>query len=375
MHPVEAFLNDLIHEIALVSAQLKSKPKIARLHLGGGTPTLLSGEQMARLLEAIDQHFTRTSDCEFSVKIDPTEAADDVLDILAERGMTRASIGVQDFAPKVQVAIGRVQSFQQTQAVVDRLRAGGVESLNVDLLYGLPFQTLETLLTTLDQVHSLSPDRMALYGYAHVPHMSKRQRLIATDSLPNTLQRFEAAQLAKHRLQDLGYLPVGIDHFSLETDSLAAAAQLGTLRRNFQGYTDDPCATLIGFGASAISRYRQGFVQNAVATAAYQMHIREGRLSGHKGYVLTPEDAFIADALDQLMCQGSINGKTLAVSHPAYADTVQQIFQDLQFTFPRALERSDETMNLKSGMEQLARVVAAHIDTALQAEHVHRVAI
>lgn len=375
LQPVEAYLRDLMSEIAMVAQILGGRRKMARLHLGGGTPTLLSADQMGRLLDSVDQNFVRTEDCEFSVEIDPTEAAPEVLDLLADRQMRRASIGVQDFEPQVQEAIGRHQSFEETKAVLDRLRAGGVESLNIDLLYGLPFQTHRSLLATLDQVHALAPDRLALYGYAHVPHMSKRQAMIPGDALPTSLERFEAAHKAKQRLEAQGYLSVGIDHFARPDDSLAHAAAEGRLRRNFQGYTDDPCNVLLGFGASAISQFPQGYVQNCVATAAYQKQIREGRLSGHKGYCLTAEDAFISDIVDQVMCQGGIDTKRIARRHGPFAHELPRIFSDLKRTFPSAFDVSEGRLQFRPGMEALARVVAARVDAALMTDHIHSLAI
>lgn len=373
--PVDAYVQDLTREIALSVDQMMGWPRMARLHLGGGTPTLLRPQQMTVLLDILEAHFRRTQDWEFSVEIDPTEAAPDILDVLAERGMTRASIGVQDFAADVQDAIGRQQSFEQTKTVVDRLRSGGVKSLNVDLLYGLPFQTQASLRVTLDKVHTLRPDRLALYGYAHVPHMSKRQIMISDHPLPNAFERFEMAQMAKDRLVELGYEAVGIDHFARSTDSLAVAAKNGSLRRNFQGYTDDPCATLIGFGASAISRFKEGYVQNAVATSAYQQRVRENRLPGQKGYAMKAEDAFLADVVQQIMCRAHICSDTLAARHPDFAEKLSCIVKGLKMTFPNAFEVTGTTLRFRPGMEALARIVAAYVDVSLREDHVHSLAI
>ncbi len=375
MKPVEAYIDDLVEEIRLVAAHRSPLPAMARLHLGGGTPTLLDVGQMSRLLDAVDASFARAENFEFSVEIDPTEAALEVLALLAQRGMGRASIGVQDFDPQVQEAIGRRQSFAQTRKVVDHLRRNGVTSLNIDLLYGLPFQTLETLHTTLDQVQTLSPDRLALYGYAHVPHMSRRQVMIPDDILPGTVERYQASSAARNRLKAAGYIPIGIDHFALGSDSLAIAARSGRLKRNFQGYTDDPCATLIGFGASAISKFPQGFVQNAVATAAYQVRIREGRLAGQKGYVMTAQEQLISDLVDQVMCQGGIDVQELLDRHRCFATKVLRIVAELQDSFPQAFDAGNGKLIFRPGMETLARIVAARADSALQSQHIHSAAI
>lgn len=373
--PVDAYIQDVAREIAMVTAQMPNAPRMARLHLGGGTPTLLTPDQMTYLLDIIGRHFLPTPDWEFSVEIDPTEASPHILDLLAARGMRRASIGVQDFAENVQEAIGRRQSFEQTQTVVERLRSGGATSLNIDLLYGLPFQTQASLHATLDQVHALRPERLALYGYAHVPHMSKRQVMIPEDHLPGTTERFRMAQIAKEKLEALGYLPVGIDHFARASDSLARATQNGTLQRNFQGYTDDPCNTLIGVGASAISKFREGYVQNAVATSAYQSRVRDNRLPGHKGFVISERDAFLADTIRQIMCEGRINPQRLNSGHPNFEEDLLHIMHNLKRAFPRAFCAVREDLHLLPEFQSLARVIAAHIDAALQTEHVHSLAI
>ncbi|NRB02417.1 MAG: oxygen-independent coproporphyrinogen III oxidase [Rhodobacteraceae bacterium] len=375
LQPVDVYVDDLVSEIETVTSRMTGTHQMARLHLGGGTPTLLSVPQMDRLLDTLDHSFARAPDFEFSVEIDPTEAAPEILELLAARGMARASIGVQDFDPKVQKAIGRLQSYAQTENVISQLRDSGVTSLNVDLLYGLPYQTSSTLNETLQKVHLLKPDRLALYGYAHVPHMSKRQVMIQSDTLPSSFERYEASVIARRYLMSAGYDAIGIDHFALPSDSLAKAAKTGSIKRNFQGYTDDTCATLIGFGASAISKFRQGFVQNAVATNAYQTRLREGKLAGHKGYTMTPEDTVISALIDQIMCQARIDVRGLSDRHAPFAHGIKQIAQDLQDRFPKAINLQDGKLNFRPGMDVLARIVAAQADTTLHPDSVHSAAI
>lgn len=375
LKPVDQYLQTLTAEVNAVRARLGDAPQMLRLHLGGGTPTLLSPDQMDMLLGTLDAAFSRAEGFEFSVEIDPTEADPRLLDRLARHGMKRASIGVQDFAPKVQDTIGRQQSVEQTQRVIEHLRSCGVQSLNIDLLYGLPHQTAGSLLDTLEQIMRLQPDRLALYGYAHVPHMSKRQAMIPSDDLPNAAQRFEAARIAKGFLLGQGYHALGIDHFARPSDSLHKAAQAGHLRRNFQGYTDDPCETLIGFGASAISRFKPGFLQNAVATAAYQARIRETGLAADKGYALSAEDRLVSEMIDQIMCEGRIAHGDLFRQHPGQGARIQASLNSLMRHFPKAIARTDDTVFIRPSMEPLARVLAAHLDKALQGHHQHSAAI
>lgn len=375
LSPVETYVEDLVLEIQAYRAALPEGVKMRRLHLGGGTPTLLSAALMQRLLDSIFARFDPTKDFEFSVEIDPTEAKPEVLAVLAARKMTRASVGVQDFAPKVQKAIGRVQSFAQTQAVIDTLRRNGVHSLNVDVLYGLPFQTARSILDTLDRIVALGPDRLALYGYAHVPHVSKRQVMIPEAALPKPEQRYFLASLAKERLNALGYETLGIDHFALPTDSLTVAAKNGRMVRNFQGYTDDPCAVLIGIGASAISKFPQGYLQNAVSTSAYVDRVRTQGLAGHKGVALTPEDRFISALINDVMCNGALHKDALALAYPAFAalltDRVQQVknrFADLVIDTPNRLTVRPEFL-------AATRLIAAHLDISRTQEHVHSLAV
>ena len=249
---------------------------------------------MRRLLCTVFEALPKGDDLEFSVEIDPTEASEELLEVLVEFGMNRASLGVQDFAPVVQEAIGRHQSLEQTQSVISFLRDRGVEALNLDLLYGLPFQTAHSFKETLGHVIQMQPDRMAIYGYAHVPWMSKRQVLIKSETLPNSETRFQLAQIAQETLPSEGYAVIGIDHFARPSDKLYQAQQAGRVRRNFQGYTDDPCDTLIGFGASAISRFAQGYIQNVPATSAYQERIKGTQFAGHKGYAMSTQDQLTA---------------------------------------------------------------------------------
>ncbi|MEL7117652.1 MAG: radical SAM protein, partial [Pseudomonadota bacterium] len=243
LSPVASYVETLLTEVDAVRARLPDSVRMARLHLGGGTPTLLSPDLMDLLLSAVFDAFPKAEDFEFSVEIDPTEAAPGVIEALGRWGMTRASIGVQDFHEIVQKAIGRMQSFDETADAVRRLRKLDLHSLNFDLLYGLPFQTKERLAETIDQVLDLSPDRIALFGYAHVPKMSKRQVLIPESELPAPEARFELSSLAKGILEGAGYVTLGIDHYAKPEDSLARAMAERTMRRNFQGYTDDPCET------------------------------------------------------------------------------------------------------------------------------------
>lgn len=305
--PVAHYLDILTQEIALVKERMGGRRAASAIHWGGGTPTILEPDQIARLNAALRETFDMGPDASFSVEIDPNEIDAARVDALAAAGLTRASLGVQDFDPAIQKAIGRDQSFEITAKAVEMMRAVGVESLNADLVYGLPGQTEDTLRRTIGQLLWLRPDRIALYGYAHVPWMSRRQAMIDASALPRAEARFDLFETARRIFLEAGYVAIGIDHFALPEDSLAKAARDGGLRRNFQGYTEDGATTLIGLGASSVSRFPQGYAQNAASTAAYLKAIEEGRLATARGYALSEEDRWRGAAIERLMCDMALD--------------------------------------------------------------------
>ncbi len=304
--PLDRYLDHLACEVAAVADRLPPVA-VSALHLGGGTPTLLAPDRLDRLAAMLSRAFPIGAATEVAVEIDPTESDDARLDALARMGLSRASIGVQDFDEAVQAAIGRRQSAEVTATAVHGLRARGVSSVNVDLLYGLPFQTADSLDRTVDTVIDLGADRIALYGYAHVPWVARRQVLIPERALPRPEARLDLSDRARARLLAAGYVAVGIDHFAKPDDPLARAAAQGRLRRNFQGYTTDAAQTLIALGPSAISRFPQGYVQNAPATDAWQAALSRGELPAVRGVALTPADRAAAAVIEALMCRGRVD--------------------------------------------------------------------
>lgn len=375
MRPVDTYTKVLHREIEAVRSALPEGIRMARLHLGGGTPTILSKATMTGLLQTVFAAFDKSEDFEFSAEIDPTDAAEDVLQTLVDFGMNRASIGVQDFSPIVQTAIGRPQSLAQTKAVVGYLRNAGIGGLNLDLLYGLPHQTRKSFQETLSHVCEMRPDRLAIYGYAHVPWMSKRQVMIRTEDLPDGEERFELAKTAERILTADGYHAIGIDHFSLPTDPLSRASDQGRLHRNFQGYTDDQSPTLIGFGASAISRYDQGYVQNATATSAYQDRVTNGGFAGHKGYQMTEQDHLIGSIIEDLMCRFSVREHILCKKFPDQSALVRKTIVSLMTRFPDIFFISEDGLKLNQQARALVRVIASHIDRFANTTGAHSSAI
>jgi len=305
--PVAEYLAGLKKEIAAVAALTEPGCKVRHVHWGGGSPTILNGADLRALADALRSAFTFDAAAEFAVEIDPRGLKDDQLDALAAAGVTRASVGVQDFNPEVQAAINRVQPFAETRDVIEGLRARGISAINIDLMYGLPQQSPAGIADSIEKVLSLGPDRIALFGYAHVPWMKRHQQMIPESSLPGVDERFSQADLAARLLVDAGYRRIGLDHFARPDDPLAKAAANGTLRRNFQGYTTDAADALIGFGASAIGRLPEGFVQNQVPIADYLRRVEETGLATARGYAFTGDDLRRAHLIERLMCDMSLS--------------------------------------------------------------------
>ncbi len=375
MRPVDAYVDVLMTEIDKIRALLPADLSLSRLHLGGGTPTILLPDVMARLLDRVFDRFATGEGFEFSVEIDPTEASTALLNTLLSYGMNRASIGVQDFDPRVQTAIGRMQSFKQTHDTVAHLRDANLPSLNMDLLYGLPHQTEASLAASLEQVMALQPDRLALYGYAHVPWMSKRQVMIDSGALPSAEMRFDLAEKARVLLGLDGFVPIGIDHFARPQDSLATARAEGRLRRNFQGYTDDTAEVLIGLGASAISKFPQGYVQNHPSTAQYSSAIVSGGLAGAKGHKLTLTDRWVARAIESLMCRFEINTDALRAEFPTASCAIARTLSNVAAAFPQAIGFRDGVLYVEKGFEPLVRIIAGKLDTFKTDQVAHSAAI
>lgn len=360
--PVEAYLVSLEAELALLAAHLPAGVRMGRLHWGGGTPTILPPPLIRRLAAAIKAVIPPAEAFEFSVEIDPTLVDEDKIAALREAGMSRASIGIQDFAEEVQQAIGRAQSYETTARCTAMLRAAGVGSVNADLVYGLPHQTPERIAASVDKVLALRPDRIALFGYAHVPWMAKRQKLIDEAALPGDVERHLLASLAAGMFGQAGYRAIGIDHFALPEDSLARAAETGGLRRNFQGYTDDAAPSLLGLGASSISRFAAGYVQNAAATPAYMATISEGRLAGSRGHVMTADDHLRARAIEMLLCDFALDLPDLRARFGAAAEALLPALRQIGQEFGDLVTLDAAGLALSPEGRPLARIIAQRLD-------------
>ena len=373
--PVAAYVGTLKKELALIKAVLPRGVTLEHLHWGGGTPTLLEPQMIADLAGAIFDVAPLAEGAQFSVEIDPTEIDDARLDALAAAGLNRASIGVQDFDPMIQEVIGRPQSYEVTKEAVDGLRARGIRSLNVDLLYGLPHQTDARITDSVNKVISLGPDRIALFGYAHVPWMSKRQQLIPTDALPTPEARLELYNVARDLFVGAGMEEIGIDHFARPDDGLAVAHRNGTMHRNFQGYTEDKSPALIPVGASSIGRFPQGYAQNEPATSKYQERIRAGSLATAKGHVFAGDDLVRARIIELLLCDFRADLRAVAAENDVAPEGVLAMADGLDAALPGTTTLEDGVLTILDDARPLARIIARYFDAYDMASARHSQAV
>ncbi|MDP6707981.1 MAG: oxygen-independent coproporphyrinogen III oxidase [Alphaproteobacteria bacterium] len=305
--PISDYLEVLQREIATVARLVTGEQRVRHIHWGGGTPVILRPEDISGLAGRLRDGFEVAPEAEFAVEIDPREFDAPRAEALARTGVNRASLGVQDLNPEIQEAINRVQPLAVTAGVVEMLRGAGIERLNLDLMYGLPHQTVERVLASVDGILELAPSRVALFGYAHVPWMKRHQRLIDDEALPGPRARLQQFLAASERLTAAGYEAIGLDHFARADDTLAVAARQGRMHRNFQGYTEDDATALIGFGASAIGELPQGYAQNAAPIHDYKRRIGAGRLATVRGIAVTPEDRIRRAVIERLMCDLAVD--------------------------------------------------------------------
>ena len=309
------YVGYLEREIGLTAGLLDGDRHVIQMHWGGGTPTFLGRDEMRTLWNALNTHFERTDDCECSIEIDPREAEPGTMAFLAELGFNRVSVGVQDFDPAVQEAVHRIQPEEVTRRVIDEARAAGFRSVNLDLIYGLPRQTLDSFNATLDKVLALEPDRIALYSYAHLPARFAPQRRIAESELPSAETKLQILTLAIGRLTGAGYLYIGMDHFARPEDDLAVAQRQGRLHRNFQGYSTRPECDLLAFGNSAISRVGPTYSQNVRELKGYYAALDLARLPVGTGLVLSKDDLVRRAVIQVLLCQFRLSIESIEISY------------------------------------------------------------
>ncbi len=362
------YIRYLAKEVALLSALVEPGATVKQLHLGGGTPTFLSGEEMWLLVRVLEDHFSLDAGCQRSIEIDPRTVTPESVAALAGFGFNRMSLGVQDFDPDVQRAVNRLQSEADTLAVMRAARANGFRSLNVDLIYGLPRQTVPGFAVTLDKIIEAAPDRIALYSYAHVPHLFKPQRRIVESDLPSAADKLAILELAIDKLVGAGYVYIGMDHFARPDDELALAQRVGRLHRNFQGYSTDSDCDLLAFGISAIGKVGATYSQNVRTLDEYYSRLDAGGLPCFRGRQLTADDLTRRDVIQSLMCHFTVE---FAEIESAHGIAFREAFAT-ELTALRALaddglvEIGDDRIDVTARGRLLVRSVAMTFDRYLR---------
>ena len=309
------YVDHLLREVELVSGALSGGRRVAKMHWGGGTPTFLAENDAARLVAKLRGEFDFDPAGEYAIEIDPRRAGPERIAFLASLGFNRMSIGVQDFDPAVQRAVNRVQSLEQTRAVIDAGRTHGFRSINLDLIFGLPKQTLEGFAATLDRVIECDPDRVALYSYAHLPSMFAPQRRIVSADLPAPAAKLTLMTMAIERLGEAGYVHIGMDHFAKPDDELAVAQRNGRLIRDFQGYSSGGECDLLGFGVSSIGTVGPTYVQNAKGLQDYYDRVAAGELPVLRGLELTADDLARRAVIQALACHFTVSKESISIAH------------------------------------------------------------
>lgn len=365
--PIGAFVQDLARDIDATAAALPRRMRVRHLHFGGGTPTALAPREFAEVVDRLRRLFDIAADAEIAVEIDPRDLGGDMIVTLADAGVTRASLGVQDFDPDVQRAVNRLQPASQVAEAVLALRGAGIARISFDLIYGLPHQTVDTVARAADLAAMMRPDRVALFGYAHVPWMKPHQKALERHGLPDVAARWAMARAAEARLVARGYRRVGMDHFALPGDALDTAARAGRLHRNFQGYTADDCPALIGFGPSAISALPQGYAQAPADIADWRAALARGELPVARGIALDGDDQLRRAAIERLMCDMRVDLD--AVCRPfgvdsaaAFADEIDRL---AAFEAEGIVRLNGMVVVMTEAARPLVRSVAAVFDAYL----------
>ncbi len=366
------YLERLYREIEMIAPLFDRDRPVRQLHLGGGTPNFFDIASMRELIESLARHFSfsRNPEREYGIEVDPRFADAAYIQGLGELGFNRLSVGIQDFDPAVQRAVNRLQSVEQTRAVIDAARDAQFRSVSVDLIYGLPLQNLEAFSRTLDQVVALNPDRVAVYGYAHLPHVFKAQRQIDKHEIPDPAARLALFGCALERLTAAGYVYIGMDHFARADDELALAQRAGTLQRNFQGYSTHGECDIVGLGVSAIGRIGDSYSQNARDLIGYYAALDNGRLPVACGLQLDEDDLIRRELIGALMCHGVVDKATFGARHRLLFD--EYFVRERQRLQPLVadglVEEDTRALRVTSRGRLLLRIIAMCFDAYLGEE-------
>jgi oxygen-independent coproporphyrinogen-3 oxidase len=366
--PVQSYADTVLAEIDLVAAAIGRRLPVRHVHWGGGSPTVMPPRRLREIMDRLRTRFAFDAKAEIAVEIDPRTVNAAVIDGLVDMGCNRASLGVQDFDPLVQQAVNRIQSWEATRACAEALRGRGIRSINVDLMYGLPYQTAAGMAETAGRALDLAPDRVAVFGYAHVPWMKKHQLLMPEAALAGAMERWAQLQAAEREITARGYCTIGLDHYALPTDDLSIALHGQSLRRNFQGYTTDTAPVLLGLGASSIGSLAEGYVQNAAAVAEWRDTVRAGELPTKRGIALTADDRLRREVIEQLMCQGRVSLTGVAGRHAADPEVLRAAAPRLRaMARDGVLDFDGDMLAIRPEARPFVRTVAAVFDSYLEA--------
>ena len=362
------YIEYLAKEFALQAESLSGPRDVVQLHWGGGTPTFLSREETIQLMDLIRSHFNLLPDGEYSIEVDPRKVDRDNVRLLAEQGFNRMSVGVQDFEPEVQAAVNRIQSIEETKLVIDSAREFGFKSISIDLIYGLPKQNVISFNRTLDEVIKLSPDRLSIYNYAHLPGHFKPQRRINEAELPSADAKMQILQLAIRRLTEAGYVFIGMDHFAKPDDELAVAQRQGRLHRNFQGYSTYAEADLLAFGVSSIGKVGSTYSQNFRTLEEYYAALDNNVLPIMRGLELTSDDMLRRSIIQALMCHFELSIESIEIAHlikfREYFAAELESLKEMEAA--GLLEITDQWINVLPKGRMLVRVIAMAFDRYLR---------
>lgn len=359
---VQDYLVALKREIKAVAA-LTGRRRVTFLSFGGGTPNFLGSQDLRDLFACLRESFDLDAACEIAMELDPRVVEAGQAQLLSECGVTRVSLGAQDFNPEVQEIVQRHQPYDQVARVCDEMRAAGIMRINLDLMYGLPKQTPESIATTAEQVCALDPDRIALFSYAHVPQIKKHQVALEAHGLPGLHERLAMDQAAREVLLSNAYHAIGIDHFAKDGDAMLRASRAGKLHRNFQGYTEDGTETLIGLGCSSISQTADGYFQNEHDESAYQALITADTLSVKRGFLLSPEDRLRGAIIERLMCDLACDVGAMCQQYQFPIENLAEDFERLTpYEEAGLIAREGYAIKLTSPYRMAIRVICKAFD-------------
>jgi oxygen-independent coproporphyrinogen-3 oxidase len=363
--PLTAYKETLLREIELVAAATRAR-KVVAIHWGGGTPGMLGASRFHEISETIARHFHIDGETEHAIELDPRRLTKDFVEALARSGVNRASLGVQDFNPHVQEAAGRVQPYEMVARSVEWLKGAGITAINIDLMYGLPRQTVEDVERTAALAAGLEPARLAVFGYAHVPWFKVHQRLIDAAELAGAAERLAQAEAARRTLEAAGFVAIGLDHFALPDDTLTTAWREGGLHRNFQGYTPDPADALLPFGVSSIGKLPQGYIGNATDLAGWRRAVEADEFSTNRGLAFTPEDIARGDVIERLMCMFEVDYGAVARAHGFAEDAFDDAAPRLDSLVEQGLiEIAGRRVSMTPGGLPFVRLAATAFDAYL----------